>query len=759
MLNTLRKIVQEVNSAKDLKAALGIIVLRVKEAMGSQVCSVYLLDPETNRFVLMATEGLNKRSIGKVSMAPNEGLVGLVGTREEPLNLEHAADHPRYRYFAETGEERYASFLGAPIIHHRRVVGVLVIQQKERRQFDEGEEAFLVTMSAQLAGVIAHAEATGSIRGLGREGKGIQEAKFIGVPGSPGAAVGTAVVMLPPADLDVVPDKTVKDIDAEIKLFKTALEGVRADMRNLSTKLATQLRPEERALFDVYQMMLDDASLGNEVKTVIKTGQWAQGALRQVVTDHVNRFELMDDAYLRERASDVRDLGRRLLAYLQEDRTTNLVYPDNTILISEELTATMLGEVPEGKLVGLVSVLGSGNSHVAILARAMGIPTVMGLVELPYSKVDGIDMIVDGHRGEVFTNPSELLRKQYAEVVEEEKQLALGLDSLRELPCVTLDGHRVPLLVNTGLLADVARAQQRGAEGVGLYRTEVPFMINQRFPSEKEQLAIYREQLQAFHPLPVTMRSLDIGGDKSLSYFPIKEDNPFLGWRGIRVTLDHPEIFLVQTRAMLKASEGLNNLRILLPMISGTHELEEALHLIHRAWGEVRDEGSDVPMPPIGVMIEIPAAVYQAKELARQVDFLSVGSNDLTQYLLAVDRNNPRVADLYDYLHPAVLQALQHVVRDAHAEGKPVSICGEMAGDPAAAVLLMAMGFDSLSMNATNLPKVKWMLRQVELGMAKELLATLMTIDNPQVIHSSLQLALKNLGLTRMINPGSAKTL
>ncbi|MFW9268879.1 phosphoenolpyruvate--protein phosphotransferase [Pseudomonas sp. D2-30] len=759
MLNTLRKIVQEVNAAKDLKAALGIIVLRVKEAMGSQVCSVYLLDPETNRFVLMATEGLNKRSIGKVSMAPNEGLVGLVGTREEPLNLENAADHPRYRYFAETGEERYASFLGAPIIHHRRVVGVLVIQQKERRQFDEGEEAFLVTMSAQLAGVIAHAEATGSISGLGRQGKGIQEAKFVGVPGSPGAAVGTAVVMLPPADLDVVPDKAIADIDAELGLFKTAIEGVRADMRALSAKLATQLRPEERALFDVYLMMLDDASLGSEVTTVIKTGQWAQGALRQVVTDHVNRFELMDDAYLRERASDVKDLGRRLLAYLQQERQQTLVYPDNTILVSEELTPAMLGEVPEGKLAGLVSVLGSGNSHVAILARAMGIPTVMGVVDLPYSKVDGIQMIVDGYHGEVYTNPSDVLRKQFADVVEEEKQLSLGLDALKDLPCVTLDGHRMPLWVNTGLLADVARAQKRGAEGVGLYRTEVPFMINQRFPSEKEQLAIYREQLSAFHPQPVTMRSLDIGGDKSLSYFPIKEDNPFLGWRGIRVTLDHPEIFLVQARAMLKASEGLNNLRILLPMISGTHELEEALHLIHRAWGEVRDEGTDVPMPPVGVMIEIPAAVYQTKELARQVDFLSVGSNDLTQYLLAVDRNNPRVADLYDYLHPAVLQALQTVVRDAHAEGKPVSICGEMAGDPAAAVLLMAMGFDSLSMNATNLPKVKWMLRQINLSKAQELLAELMTIDNPQVIHSSLQLALKNLGLARMINPASSKTL
>ncbi|WP_421683284.1 phosphoenolpyruvate--protein phosphotransferase [Stutzerimonas urumqiensis] len=756
MLGTLRKIVQEVNAAKDLKAALNIIVQRVKEAMGSQVCSVYLLDPESGRFVLMATEGLNKKAIGKVSMSPNEGLVGLVGSREEPLNLEHASEHPRYRYFAETGEERYASFLGAPIIHHRRVMGVLVIQQKERRQFDEGEEAFLVTMSAQLAGVIAHAEATGSIRGLGRQGKGIQEARFVGVPGSPGAAVGTALVVLPPADLDVVPDKPIDDIDAELVLFESALASVRADMRELSDRLVNHMRPEERALFDVYLMMLDDSALGGEVRKVIRTGQWAQGALRQVVKDHINRFELMDDAYLRERASDVKDLGRRLLAYLQQARQQALVYPDQTILVSEELSPSMLAEVPEGKLKGLVSVLGSGNSHVAILARAMGVPTVMGVVDLPYSKVDGIQLIVDGYRGEIITNPGSVLSEQYKALVEQERQLSQGLDVQRGLPCETPDGHRLPLWVNTGLLADVVRAQERGAEGVGLYRTEVPFMIKDRFPSEKEQLAIYREQLQAFHPLPVTMRTLDVGGDKSLSYFPIKEENPFLGWRGIRVTLDHPEIFLVQTRAMLKASEGLNNLRILLPMISGLQELEEALHLIHRAYGEVRDEGTDVEMPPVGVMIEIPAAVYQTRELVRQVDFLSVGSNDLTQYLLAVDRNNPRVADLYDYLHPAVLQALQRVVTDAHAEGKPVSICGEMAGDPAAAVLLMAMGYDSLSMNATNLPKVKWLLRQMPMATARELLDKVMRIDSPHVIHSVLQLSLSKLGLTRMINPAAA---
>ena len=758
MLGTLRKIVQEVNSAKDLKAALGIIVLRVREAMASQVCSVYLLDPESGRFVLMATEGLNKKAIGKVSMAPNEGLVGLVGSREEPLNLEHASEHPRYRYFAETGEERYASFLGAPIIHHRRVMGVLVIQQKERRQFDEGEEAFLVTMSAQLAGVIAHAEATGSIRGLGRQGKGIQETRFIGIPGAPGAAVGTAVVVLPPADLDVVPDKAIdeQEIEAELALFESALQAVRSDMNALSERLASQMRKEERALFDVYLMMLDDSALGGEVSRMIRTGQWAQGALRQVVSDHVVRFEMMDDAYLSERASDIKDIGRRLLGYLQEARKQTLTYPENTILVSEELSPAMLGEVPEGRLAGMVSVLGSSNSHVAILARAMGIPTVMGAVDLPYSKVDGIELIIDGTRGEIITNPAKVLREQYLRLAEQERQLSAGLDVLRELPCETTDGHRIPLWVNTGLLADVVRAQERGAEGVGLYRTEVPFMIKERFPSEKEQMAIYREQLEAFHPLPVTMRTLDIGGDKSLPYFPIKEENPFLGWRGIRVTLDHPEIFLLQTRAMLKASAGLNNLRILLPMISGIRELEESLHLIHRAWGEVRDEGMDVEMPPIGVMIEVPAAVYLTRELASQVDFISVGSNDLTQYLLAVDRNNPRVADLYDYLHPAVLEALQRVVKEAHEEGKPVSICGEMAGDPAAAVLLLAMGFDSLSMNATNLPKVKWLLRQISKQTAQDLLVKVMRIDSPEVIHATLQLALRNLGLDRMTNPAAA---
>ena len=757
MLGMLRTISQEVNAARDLPAALTIIVRRVRVAMNSHVCSVYLYNPDSDRYVLMATEGLNKRAVGKVSMSSGEGLVGLVGSRAETLTLEDAMSHPRFLYFAETGEERYASFLGTPIIHHRQVLGVLVVQQKERRQFDEGDEAFLITMSAQLSGVIAHAEATGSIRGLGKKrGKGIQEARFVGVPGSPGVAMGTAVVVLPPADLDVVPDKATDDIAAELIVLDKALNAVREEVRLLSSRLAKRLRPQEQALFDVYLMLLDDNALAGDVRRLIKTGQWAQGALRQVVDKHLQRFERMDDDYLSERAADIKDLGRRLLSHMQQSQKQELAYPDNTILVSEELSPAMLGEIPPGKLIALLSVEGSRNSHTAILARAMGIPTVVGAQDLPYARLDGIELIIDGYHGDVYTNPGPLLRQQYQRVLQDEQLISRELDSLRQLPCVTPDGHHLTLWANTGLVADVPRALERGAEGVGLYRSEVAFMSNARFPSESEQVQLYREQLAAFHPRPVTMRTLDIGGDKPLSYFPIKEENPFLGWRGIRISLDHPEIFAVQVRAMIKASAGLDNLRILLPMISGIHELEDAQYHIHRAWQELCEEGLQVSMPPVGIMVEVPSAVYQARNLACMADFISVGSNDLTQYLLAVDRNNARVADLYDYLHPAVLQALQQVVEAARSCSRPVSICGEMAGDPAAAVLLMAMGFDSLSMNATHLPRVKWLLRQVPLSRARQLLLQALGMDSPYLVHSTLHLALEDMGLDKVLNPGAS---
>lgn len=759
MLSTLRSIVQEVNGARDLQDALEIIVSRVQRAMNTEVCSVYLLDPNTNRYILMATEGLYKKAVGRVSMSPSEGLIGLVGSREEPINLEDATAHPRYRYFPETGEERFRSFLGVPIIHHRRVLGVLVVQQRESsRCFDEGEEAFLVTISAQLAGVIAHSEATGAISGLSLTGEQAHDISFKGVAGAPGVAIGKGVVVYPPADLDAVPDKAVDDPEAEKETFLQAVSAVREDIQLVAERLAPQLRPEEQALFEVYLRMLDDNALPGEVMTRIADGQWAQGALKQVVQQYVRHFEMMGDLYLRERAVDIRDLGRRLLAHLQEGDQQTVSYPEKTVLVSDELTPAMLGEVPRGQLVGLVSVRGSSNSHVAILARAMGVPTVMGMIDMPVNQLDGRDLIVDGFEGQIYASPSADLLSFYQEICDEEAALFRGLEELRDKPCVTTDGTRVSLLVNTGLMTDVVRSLSHGAEGIGLYRTEVPFMINERFPSEQEQREYYREQLEAFAPNAVTMRTLDIGGDKALTYFPISEENPFLGWRGIRVTLDHPEIFLVQVRAMLKASEGLDNLRIMLPMISNVSEVEESLHLIYRVYHEVREEGYQIQMPQVGVMIEIPAAVYQIRELSSRVDFLSVGSNDLTQYLLAVDRNNPRVASLYHSFHPAVLQALRKIALDAHDAGTPVSICGELAGDPGGAVLLMAMGYDALSMNAASLPKVKSVIRSIDSAWARNLLEDVLDLDSPHVIKSCIDLALRNAGFGRYLRPNRSPT-
>lgn len=756
MLDVLRGIIQEVSGAKDLAATLNLIVRRVQAAMKTRVCSVYLLDKNLGRYVLMATQGLNETAVGAVSLAPHEGLVGLVAQRAEPVNLEHASSHPRYIYIPETQEEEFESFLGVPVIHHGEVLGVLVVQQRESRVFDAADEAFLITLSAQLAGVIANAEARGAVVGLSPSGIRTIDPSFEGVPGAPGVAIATAITVFPPADLSAIPKRACTDIKAEIKFFNECLEQVRADISELKMKIKGQLRPEERELFDAYLHMLSDAALGAEVVTQIEQGNWAQGALAQVALSHVNHMELIDDDYLRERATDIKDLCSRVLFYLQEQQKRKTVYPERCILVSEELSAAMLAEVPKGQLVGVVSAKGSAHSHVAILARAMGLPAVMGISDLPFAELDQQELIVDGYNGRVYSNPSDSLRERYQEVVREEVQLTEGLESIKDLPCETRDGVRVSLWVNTGLMTDVLRSLERGAEGIGLFRTEVPFLLRDSFPTEREQTEIYRQQLEAFHPKKVTMRTLDIGGDKPLPYFPIKEDNPFLGWRGIRVSMDHPELFLAQVRAMMRASIGLDNLQILLPMISNMEEIDESVSLIQRAHAELLEDGLTVVAPAIGVMIEVPAMAMQVDAIVTRCDFVSVGSNDLTQYMLAVDRNNPRVSNLFSNMHPAVLRVMKKIADDVHAGGKTLSVCGEMAGNPAAAVLLMAMGYDVLSMNATNLLKVKSVIRNLTQKQAQSMLEKALRLQDTQAVKDMMELELDRAGVGRLLR--SSKT-
>jgi phosphotransferase system enzyme I (PtsP) len=751
MLKVLRRIVQEVSSAQRFEQALQILVSRVREALHTQSCTVFLLDDKKN-YVLLATDGLNPQSVGKVRLTFDQGLVGLVGRTGELINIENAPEHENFFYVEGIGEERYKAFLGVPILHNRALLGVLIVQQEEQRCFDETEEAFLVTMAAQLGGVLALAEATGEISFKENKKEAQQDISFQGIASAPGIAIGQVVVAYPFADLEAVPHKKGGDVAAEITQLKKAFKSARNDINRLKKHMQSVLPEEEQALFDVYLMILDKASLEKEViKVIQESGQWAQAALQIVIASHVHQFEKVDDDYLRERAADLRDLGRRILMHLQDAQFTPTVYPEKTILVGEEVSPSALAEVPEGRLVGIVSVKGSSHSHLSILARSLGIPAITGVENLPVNQLEAQTLIVDGSEGRITVAPSARLKQSFIDLIEQQREFSNSLEVLRDLPAETLDGYSISLWVNTGLMADANLSLTAGAEGIGLYRTEMPFLIRDCFPAEDEQYGLYRQLLAAFSPRPVVMRTLDIGGDKALSYFPIKEDNPFLGWRGIRVTLDHPEIFLIQIRAMLRANRGFNNLRIMLPMISCVSEADQALRLIEQAYEKELSEDPNACRPPIGIMIEVPSAVYQVHALAKRVEFLSVGSNDLTQYMLAVDRNNPRVANLYDPFHPSVLQALVQVVEAAHQAQKPVSICGEMASDPLAIPLLLAMGFDALSMNSFSIPRIKSVIRHISFQQAKSLLVHILKMDNAKAIRDYLSDALSNLTLKTVL--------
>ncbi len=762
MLDELRQIVTEVSKSSDLRAALDLIARRVRSVLDASVCSVYVLsedsDPETDEqtLVLQATEGLNKAKVGQVSLNLHEGLVGLVARRAELVNLEDASQHPAFKFVTDIGEEPYHGFMGVPIIHRGEVLGVLVVQARERRRFSDDQESFVVTLATQLASAIRHARASGELTRMGNE-PGEFDSAFSarGLPGSPGVVFGTAVVVADGHSLEMVEDREAEDPDHELAVIDSAIEAVRQEFEQLKIDFARAAgSDEENLLFDAFIRMLSGGSLIESIQRHIRDGQWAPAALREAIAEHAAVFEQMSDAYLRERSQDVRDLGNRVLQKLHAESAGPIDWPEQIVLVGNDLSASHLAEVPTERLVGIVSSTGSGSSHLAILARALGVPAAMGVSDLPISRLGNKEVVVDGYRGLVVVRPRGSLRDELLRLAQEEAELTEELAALRDQPALTSDGVRVAMHVNIGLLSDMAPSLTVGAEGIGLYRTEVPFQIRKQFPGEEEQAHIYREAMETFAGKPVVLRTLDVGGDKPLSYFPIREDNPFLGWRGIRLVLDHPEIFLTQIRAMLKASAGLNNLHILLPMISAVDELDQSLAFIAQAVDEVSEEMDDVQPPKVGAMIEVPSAVYQADALAGRCDFLSIGTNDLTQYLLAIDRNNERVASRYDALHPAVLTAIRDVCDAGERQGCEVAVCGELAGDPLGAVLLLGMGINSLSMSAGSLPRIKWVIRCFSYAEARGLLEQAMRCERPGEIRALLNQALEERGLGGLIRAG-----
>ncbi|MGI2257808.1 phosphoenolpyruvate--protein phosphotransferase [Shewanella sp. GXUN23E] len=745
MLTTLRDITQSVAMSSSLEEALTSLVQRTKQAMMTQCCSVYLLQQQD--LVLSATDGLAQEAIGRVRMPLSEGLVGLVAQREELVNLAKAHLHPRFKIFPEAAEEHFQAFLAAPIIYQKQVLGVIVVQQNKARQFSEGEEAFLMTLAAQLAVLIHSLQ-----KKVSYQSSGNQTVIYEGISASRGIAIAHALVLGGDIPLEQ-PDKACVDTEAEQKRLQQALHRSRDALNALLQRFERE-DDEVGHIMKALLALLDEQSLGGDYLAEVRSGWQAESAVSRVSLRYIEQFSAMDDPYLKERSRDVRELGQKVLRQLIEPDKLMLHPDEPVILVAREADTGLLAEFPRQKLAGVVTELGGVNSHAAIVARALGVPAIIGMEQIFSRPLDGQLMVINANRGQLLVAPGPSVIKEYRSLIASEK--AQQQEFARELdkPAVTLDNKRIHLFINAGLLSGVENQLAEAADGIGLYRSEIPFMLEHSFPSESAQVKVYRQVLKAASHRPVVMRTLDVGGDKPLPYFPIKEENPSLGWRGVRFSLDHPELFLIQLRAMMRAS-ALEKaaMSILLPMVSSIDEINMAMAYFDQAFDELKQEfGARTARPKVGIMLEVPVLLFQLEEIAQLVDFVSVGSNDLTQYLLAVDRNNPRVSGLFDAFHPGILRALRRARIDCDKYGLDVSVCGELAGEPMGALLLVAMGYDRLSMNQGSLAMINYLMRRVSCEELQNLLQQVLSQTDGQDVREVVRAFLISLGLGNLVN-------
>ncbi|HDX8949268.1 phosphoenolpyruvate--protein phosphotransferase [Klebsiella oxytoca] len=747
MLTRLREIVEKVASAPRLNEALDILVTDICAAMETEVCSVYLADHDRRCYYLMATRGLKKPRGRIVALAFDEGLVGLVGRLAEPINLADAQKHPSFKYIPAVKEGRFRAFLGVPIIQRRQLLGVLVVQQRELRQFDESEESFLVTLATQIAGILSQSQLN-ALFGQYRQ------TRIRALPASSGVAIAEGWMDVSLPLMEQVYEASTLDTASERERLTGALEEAANEFRRYSKRYSAGAQKETAAIFDLYSHLLSDARLRRELFAEVDKGAVAEWAVKKIIEKFAEQFAALSDGYLKERAGDLRTLGQRLLFHLDDSIQGPNTWPERIVLVADELSATTLAEVPQDRLAGVVVRDGAANSHAAIMVRALGIPTVMG-ADIQPSLLHGHTLIVDGYRGELLVDPEPVLLQEYQRLISEENELSRLAEDDLERASELKSGERVKVMLNAGLSPEHEEKLGNFVDGIGLYRTEIPFMLQSGFPSEEEQVAQYQGMLQMFNDKSVTLRTLDIGADKQLPYMPISEENPCLGWRGIRITLDQPEIFLVQVRAMLRANAATGNLSILLPMVTSLDEVDEARRLIDRASREVEEMiGYAIPRPRLGVMLEVPSMVFMLPQLANRVDFISVGTNDLTQYILAVDRNNTRVASMYDSLHPGVLRALAMIARDAERFGIDLRLCGEMAGDPMCVTILIGMGYRHLSMNGRSVARVKYLLRRIDFNEAQELSQRSLEAQMTAEVRHQVAAFMERRGLGGLIRGG-----
>jgi phosphotransferase system enzyme I (PtsP) len=745
-----------IGDSGDLRATLERIVELVAERLDMEVCSIYRYDAESKRLHMVVTRGLDPASVAAVSMGIDEGLTGFAIQKGEPVMAIDALAHPRYKYFPETGEERYHSFLGVPIVDRREALGVLVVQTSRRRRFTRDEVRLMKAVAVPVGGLLTQLRLLQSLETKEEERRGYQRrmldaikklqayerrqvptrdvepataVRLMGVPAAPGFGIGRAHLLESEVSFASIPRRKPRSARKERERFHAAVQQSVQEVERMKARVQRSYPEIDAALFDVQQMMLTDATFLRRVERHIAGGSSAEVALERVVTAMVDEFARLADPYMRERAMDVKDIGQRTLRNLLGVAERDRSFASAVVLIAEELTLSDILLIEPELLKGIVMGAGGATSHASILAKSLEIPTVVGVERLGEIH-EGDHLIIDGNAGTIYVNPSGEVLREYSRLRNEYAAFNRELDSLRALPAVTRDGCRIMMGANIGLLGDLPLAHRHGADRIGLYRTEIAFLSHRDFLSEDDQVTLYDRIAEAAQGLPLTVRTLDLGADKYPSYLHIPEErNPFLGWRSIRISLELSSVFKTQLRAILRASTR-GPLRIMLPMISSLEELRRSKQLIAEAKAELRREGIAFDDAiPIGMMVEVPSAVQLADRFIEEVDFFSIGTNDLIQYLLAVDRNNRKVASLYEPLHPAVLRAVASVVRVADAAGKPVSLCGEMAADPVCTLVLIGMGLRDLSMSAFFVPVIKRLIRSVDITAAQRLAAHALTLD------------------------------
>lgn len=697
------------------QARLDAIVSQIALIMVAEVCSLYLRRPDGS-LELFATEGLKREAVHNTHLARGEGLVGLIAEKAELINIHEAQDHPAFSYRPETGEEVYHSFLGMPIMRGGRTLGVITVQNKARKVYAVEEVEALETTAMLVAELITSGELDD---GVGDLTDRTQSRHFSGTSISDGIALGHAVLHEPRV---MISEFLTEDPEAEKQRLAVALEELKRSIDAMLAKAELQRAGEHREVLEAYRLFAHDRGWVNRLHKAIDSGLTAEAAVERVQNDMRARMLPKQDRFWAERVNDLEALANRLMRLLlgSEQTSAQSTLPDDTILFARTMGAAELLDYDTEKLRGLVIEESGATSHVAIVARALGIVAI-GEVKGVVNRVDsGDEVIIDAVSGEVFVRPTQDVIEAYTDKVRFQAAKQKRFAALRMREAISKDGEKIDLKINAGLLVDLPHLVQSGADGIGLYRTELQFMISAKFPRMEEQREVYKAVMDAALARPVVFRTLDVGGDKILPYMRMPgEQNPALGWRAIRMTLDRPGLFRTQVRALLRAAAG-KELRVMLPMVTEISELEKARGLIDKEYQLLCQHGHPPPSDvKVGVMIEVPALLWQMDELLSRVDFISIGSNDLLQFLYAADRTNAQVATRYDTLDATFLKTLKGIIEAANQQNVPVTLCGEMAGKPLEAMALLGLGLRSISMSPASIGPVKSMILSLDVSKAR----------------------------------------